>query len=110
MWMREGRGVGDLSRLRRTEFDLERETRSRLRRTLSFDFERRSEDPRRFPSRSELKRPRSRDFGRSLPSFSFESSFRPGLRLFERDGRRLRRSPPLLDEDDDDELNYIKIY
>lgn len=86
--MRDGRGVGDLSRLRRVEFDLERETRSRLRRTLSFDFERRSEDPRRFPS----------------PSFSFESTFRPGLRLLERDGRRLRRSPPLLDDEDDDEL------
>lgn len=80
--MREGRGVGDFSRLRRVEFDRERELRSLER--LSLDFERRTEDPpRRLPSRSELNRPR--DFGRSLPSFSFESSFLPALRLFERD-------------------------
>lgn len=83
MWMREGRGVGDFSRLRRVEFERDRELRSRERRTLSLDFERRSDDPRRFPSRSELKR--ARDFGRSLLSFSFESTFLPALRLFERD-------------------------
>lgn len=85
--MREGRGVGDFSRLRRVEFERERERlRSRDERlTLSLDFERRSEDPRRLaPSRSELKR-RSRDFGRSFPSFSFESSFLAALRLLDRD-------------------------
>lgn len=106
MWMREGRnGVGDFSRLRRIEFERERERlRSRERRTRSLDFERRSDEPRRLlPSRSELKR-RSRDFGRSFPSFSLESSFLAALRLFDLDWRRLRRSPPLLDDDDDDEL------
>lgn len=86
MWMREERGVGERSRFRRAEPERDRErVRSRERRTLSFDFEWRSEDPRRLlASRSELKR-RSRDFGRSLPSFSFDSSFRAALRLFERD-------------------------
>ena len=84
--MRDGRGVGDRSRLRRIELDREREPRSRERRTLSLDLERRSDEPLRLaPSRSELKRPRSRDFGRSLPSFSFESTLRAVLRLFERD-------------------------
>lgn len=85
MCMRVERGVGDFSRFRRVEFERDRERlRSLERLTLSFDFERRSEEPRRlFPSRSELKRPR--DFGRSFPSFSFESSFRAALRLLDLD-------------------------
>lgn len=108
MWMRVGRGVGDFSRLRRIEFERLR-LRSLERFALSLDFERRSDDPLRLlPSRSELKRPRSRDFGRSFPSFSFESGFLAGLRLFlglfDLDWRRLRRSPPLLDDEDDEEL------
>lgn len=100
--MRDGRGVGDFSRLRRIEFERLR-LRSLERLILSLDLERRSDDPRRlFPSRSALKR-RSRDFGRSFPSLSFES-FLTKLRLFDLDWRRLRRSPPLLDDDEDDEL------
>jgi len=101
--MREGRGDGDFSRFLRIEFERER-LRSLERLTLSLDLVRRSTDPLRlFPSRSELRR-LSRDFGRSFPSFSLESSFRAALRLFDLDCRRLRRSPPLLDEDDDEEL------
>lgn len=80
MWMRVGRGVGDFSRLRR--FDMERE-RERL--TLSFDLDLPPDEPLRFASRSELKRPRSRDFGLSLPSLSLESTFLAGLRLFDLD-------------------------
>lgn len=50
----------------------------------------------------------SRDFGRSLPSRSLDSpigAFRAGL--FEREARRLRRSPLL--DDDDDELRLKKL-
>lgn len=96
--MRVGRGVGDFSRLRRIEVD-----RERVRLALSLDFER-PEDALRFASRSVLMRARSRDFGRSLPSFSLESSFLDALRLFDLDWRRLRRSPPLLEDEEDDEL------
>lgn len=102
--MRDGRGVGDLSRFLRIEFERDR-LLSLERLTLSFDFERRSEDPLRLlPSRSVLKRPRSRDLGRS---FSFESSFLAGLRLLDLDCRRLRLSPPLLEDEDDEELKYV---
>lgn len=79
MWMRVGRGVGDFSRLRRLEAERERE-----RLTLSFDLDL-PDEPRRLAASTELIRPRSRDFGLSLPSFSFESTFLAGLRLFERD-------------------------
>jgi hypothetical protein len=108
MWMRLGfTGVAERSRLRRVEVERERDRereRSLERRALSFDLERRSDEPLRLFSRSVLGRPRSRDFWRSFPSFSFESSFLAALRLFERDWRRLRRSPPLLDDEDDEEL------
>jgi len=114
--MRDGRGVGDFSRLLRIEFERLR-LRSLERLILSLDLERLSDDPRRlFPSRSVLKR-RSRDFGRSFPSLSFES-FLTKLRLFDLDWRRLRRSPPLLDDvvveellelDDDDEVDELEL-
>lgn len=104
--MRVGRGVGDFSRLRRVDTERDRDRlRSRERLARSFDFER-FEDPLRFaPSRSVLKRALSRDLpSRSFPSFSFESSFLTALRLLDRDCRRLRRSPPLLDDEEDEEL------
>lgn len=78
--------------------------RERVRLTLSFDLDLPPDEPLRFASRSELKRPRSRDFGRSLPSFSLESTFLAGLRLFDLDWRRFRRSPPDDEEELDEEL------
>jgi hypothetical protein len=113
MWMRLGfTGVAERSRFRRIDVERERDRerdRSLERRALSFDFEWRSDEPLRLPSRSVLGRPRSRDFWRSFPSFSLESSFLAGLRVLERDWRRLRRSPPLLDDEDDEELKEQKI-
>jgi hypothetical protein len=53
--------------------------------------------------RSALWRPLSRDFG-----LSFESAFRT-LWLFDLEPLRLRRSPPLLDDDEDDELKLREI-
>lgn len=79
--------------------------RERERLTLSFDLDL-PEEARRREASTELIRPtRSRDFGLSLPSFSLESTFLAGLRLFDRDWRRLRRSPP--DEDDDEEEELL---
>lgn len=113
--MRVGFGVGERSkRFRRGEPDFERllelffeRSRERsLRERLRLRRLPRGDPLSRSLSLSELCLALSRDFGLSFPSRSFEpptAAFRAGL--FERDeARLLRRSPPLLDDDEDDEL------
>lgn len=106
-WHLVGFGVGERAFLR-GEIDLVRFLRCEIERDrfLRGETEWLRDLDLRFSSRSLsvlLWRGRSRDFGLSLLSLSFESVFLK-LRLFERDGRLLRLSPPLLDELLDDEL------
>lgn len=99
MWMRVGRGVGDLSR-RFLFWDEDLDL------CLERDLSRRSTEERDFlsrsPSFSEL-RPLSLDLGASFNSFAFESRFTE--RLLERlADLRLPRAPSLLEDELDDEL------